>query len=350
MPAHVTTDVKLKQLRDNVAAGRAKLDDYLELPILLFETNRFGEAVETLRHALDLPFGNVERAVLLTALGWYGNAVTGGRDESRALGEQAAALTEGLDTCEALAARAKAQALVADCGWLDDPVRSEEIAASALALFDRVLEADRLPASVDRYELLFESARVNCLLRRFEEGARRCGQALQAASDKYQECNSLVELGTIYRESGRLTEAREAFTRAVRVPDVAPLALVRPYYELGLTERALGKKAEARAKVRKGIDILQSDPALPRRYLPQLFLEEGCVSYELDDIEEAAKSFKAATDSFSVADPLHWSCLLWLARCDYDLGQLEAARTSATLVKQSPVASEEDRASADWLL
>jgi len=147
-----------------------------------------------------------------------------------------------------------------------------------------------------------------------------------------------------------LTEAREALARAVRVPDVTALALVRPYNELALTEEALGKKAEARAKVRKAIDILQSDPTLPRGYLPDLFREDGYISYELDDIEEAAKSFKAAVDSYSAADPRHWNSLMWLARCDYDLGQLEAARTSATLVKQSPVASEEDRASADWLL
>jgi TolA-binding protein len=117
-----------------------------------------------------------------------------------------------------------------------------------------------------------------------------------------------------------------------------------------LTEEEMGKHAEARSKFRKILDFLRSDPSLPRANLPAMLRTLGYISYEMDDVEDAAKSFQAAADAHPAADPLHWSCLLWTARCQYDLGQTEAARANAALVKESPIASRDDRDDADALL
>jgi hypothetical protein len=73
------------------------------------------------------------------------------------------------------------------------------------------------------------------------------------------------------------------------------------------------------------------------------------MSYDLEDFEGGAGAFRAAADSYSLADPFHWTSLLWLARCQFDLGERELAKANAKLVKDSPLATDEDRANADIL-
>lgn len=266
------------------------------------------------------------------------------------MGEEAIRLTEGVNTCEGLVARARAESLVSACAWVDDPIGAERLATSALDLFDRALGSDCLKDRADLFEALWESARLNCSLSRFEEAARLCKQALQTAPNRDRELAGLIELGTIYRESGQLTEARETFTRAIGFRDTVLHGLARPYFELGLTERALGKTAEARAKVRRAIGILESAPNFQATDLADYLRVHGNISYDLGDTEAALRSFRAAVEHYPATDPFHWSSLVWLAQCQADLRQFEAARESAEQVKESLFASSDDRGFATELL
>jgi tetratricopeptide (TPR) repeat protein len=188
------------------------------------------------------------------------------------------------------------------------------------------------------------------LLGRFDEAVARCGQAQGFASDAAEGLDCLVELGIIYRGAGRLTEARKILQAPVTWPGVSPFELLRSYDELGPTERELGKYAEARSTLRKALDILESHPALPRARVPDLLRTVGYVSFEMDDMEDAAKSFQAAADAYPATDPLHWHCLVWTARCQRELGQTEAAKRTTALGKGSPLASRDDRDDAVALL
>jgi len=342
--------IREKELRALVAAHPERVDGYLELASLLCGSGRLHESVQTLRAGVEAPFTGVARATLLTALGLYINATTHDVDEPLALAERALAATEGLATDEALLARAMATSLIASCVSRTDTGRAQEIAAAALSLFNPILDSGALRDESALYDAFLEAAGLNYLLGRFDEAATRCGQAEQFASDTAQRQSCLIELGTIYREAGRLTEARKTLQEAVTWPDASPFELLRPYYELGLTEQEMGKYAEARSKFRKVLDFLRSDPSLPRANLPAMLRTLGYISYEMDDVEDAAKSFQAAADAHPAADPLHWHCLAWAARCQSDLGEIEAARANAALVKESPTASKEDRESADALL
>jgi tetratricopeptide (TPR) repeat protein len=339
-----------RQLRRNVEARSDKLDGYLELASLLFDTSRFEEAVSTLRQALGIPFDNVTRATLLYALGNYVHTATGTSEEPRKLGQQALKLTQGVKTTVASIARAKAQFLVAECVYIDDSSLARQLAASALSSLDQILEEDAIPESGDRLEVLLATARLNCLLGRFDEASRRYTAAFQASRDRMEELYSLIELGTCYREAGRLNEAERVFIDAIAYKDTPPFGLIRPYYELGLIQSDLGKKAEARAKVRKAIDLLQTHPALPRHRLSDLLRSYGEISYDLEDMDEAVRSFQSAVNEYAATDPMHWNSLLWLAYAQRALGQNEDARKNAMLVKRSLAASSEDRAHADALL
>ena len=346
MPNHVTEI----DLRDRVAAQSQSVGDYMELASLLYRTQRFEEAVATLRHGLAGPLQPIDRAALLVTLGWYLTTMTHEVTEPRILAEQAITLIEGIETTEALFVRAKARSLMASCASRGDLDAAMKLASSALCILDEVLKRTASTDAIPAHEALLEAARLNCLLGRFEEAAERCAQAIRTAPDKEQELNCLIELGTILRDSGHLFEARETLNKAIGGFDAPPWALVRPYYELGLTERALGKLAEARAKIRKVIDILQSDPKLPRGYMSEGLRVTASISYGIGDFESAETSFREAVDSYPTTDPLHWNCLLWLARCQCDLGQFDIARTNAQSVEKSQVASESDREDAGWLL
>jgi tetratricopeptide (TPR) repeat protein len=337
-------------LRREISAHSEKPDGYMELANFLFENRRFEEAVATLRQGLTAPLGDVDRAIVLITLGWYINSITWDRDEPQALGEQALALTQGDEAPATLFVRAKAQALISDCAWRAEPVRARAIAESALSLFDRVLRTGSSLDPAALWESYFESARRNCGLGRFEEACKLAEQALRTASDRNQELNSLIELGAFQREAGRLEESRGTLTKAIRVPGAVPFALVRPYFELGQTEAAMGKAAEARAKLRRAIEILQSDPVLPQGYLPELLRITGDVSYDMGDIEEAARLFRAATEAYAITEWPYWTSLLWLAVCQVDLGELGPARINAERVVQSPLAADDQRKQARELL
>src|SRR5262249_1703903 len=162
------------------------------------------------------------RAALLTALGWNVINITDGRDEPLSLGEQATTLLQGMESIEALVAKANAQSLVAECTKNTNPARSAEAARSALSLFERAVDTCQDPDRKMLYGIHLEAARLNCLLGRTEEATLQCKQAQQLAPDEGQRLICMTELGTIYRNEGRLPEAREMFARATKSPGVAP--------------------------------------------------------------------------------------------------------------------------------
>src|SRR5437763_940283 len=90
-----------KRLWAKIAEPSTNVEDYLELASLLFQEQRFDESVETLRRALSIPFDNLARANLLTALAWYTYGAYGTRAEPLSLGRQALGLTEGIHGVEA---------------------------------------------------------------------------------------------------------------------------------------------------------------------------------------------------------------------------------------------------------
>ncbi len=333
-------------LREKVKSGSLDADDYRALASLLCETNRFDEALALLRASLRLHPPNLSRAALLTLLGWYVNDITGDTEEPLSLGEQAAALTEGLETIEALTVRAQAQSLIAECAWNTDSKRAAAAADSALSLLARVTDASSSHNITKMGELHLAAARLNMMLGRSEEAAMRCKEALHVAREPVELVLSLTELGVAYRNSGKLAEAREILAKAVKSSGVVPYVLVRPYYELGLVERDLGKLPEARAKLEKAFEIIDANPAIPRVYIPELLNAISAISYELRDFEGAAKANQALVNICPTSNPLYWRSLLWLAQCQWDLGQFEMARASAEQIVESALAPEADRACA----
>jgi hypothetical protein len=148
-----------------------------------------------LRFAVELPFDNVGRASLLVSLGLYVSTVYGSEEEPLTLGEQAIALLEGGETWHGLIQMGKAQALVADFTWPADRERSERIAASAAAIFDRALQENSALDPSALCEVFFAAIVVKRILGRFEEAIQHCEQTVQAASDRIQSFNGSGGIG-----------------------------------------------------------------------------------------------------------------------------------------------------------
>ncbi len=337
-------------IRRQIAAGPDKPDTYLELASFLFRRQRFEESIATLRQGLAVVSGDVNRASLLISYGWYLFSIAGDVIEPKALGEQALALTQGDDKRETLLARAKAQGLISEFGFGTEPGRAAQLAESALSLFYQVLREDMSAEPTARWEALTDSARLECLLGRFDEALEWAQMALKSTPDKDAEGDSLTELGAIQRQARRFVEARETLSKAIRLPNAAPFLLTRTYFELSLTELALGKAAEARAKLRRAIEIIQDDAAIPKWHLPELLRLSGDISYDMADFEEAARSFRAATEAYAITEPPYWTSLLWLAYCQIELGEVQSARTNAERVSRSLAASDDERKKAIELL
>ena len=348
MPSVIAT-MDEHQLRANINSAHPIVYDYLELASILFETRRFEESVAILRQGLNSQYEPVPRATLLTTLGWYVNGVTRDRVEPRTLAEQAVAITANLESCDAVIARAKANTLLAECAWIDDRAHAEVAAAAGLGLFKRVQTDKCLNDPGASYQVLLELVHLNRLLSHFEIAVKDCQEAVDIAPNENDRVNALIELGTTFRDAGQLNEARDAFKRAITL-NAPPFGRVRPYYELGLVEWDLGKVAEGRAKVQKAIDILESDSRLPRAELPEFLRIFGSMSYDLEDFEVAARAFGQAAELYPESDALHWNSLYWLACCQGYLGRYESATTNAILVRESRLASDEDRAKANELL
>ena len=191
----VKTFSKERELRGKLAAGSLGADDCKDLASILYGMQRFEEAIDVLRSGLKLQFGGPARAALLTLLGWYVNVVTHTTDEPLGLGEEAVAITAGLHTTEALLARARAMALVAVCAW-QNPDYATDMAMSALSLLEGLLRRDGWRDSMatdEAYGVHLESARLNCLLGRFEEAARHCAEALPLAKEENDKLSCLTE-------------------------------------------------------------------------------------------------------------------------------------------------------------
>src|SRR5579883_3478522 len=241
------------ELRSKVAARSENVYDYKELASMLEETFRFEEAISTLRQGLTVPLQDTARAILLTSLAWHLYSIADETAEPIELARQAAELTEGNELCEARAAYASAKALTAEAILQADPESATSIAKTALLLLEDVLATGCPRHPVLASEALIQSARMNCLLERFGEAARRYEQALRSATDASSEFFALTGLGGTYRDDGRLSEARATLMKAVQFRDIPPHWLLAAYYELGLTEMKMGKNAEARAKLQKAL-------------------------------------------------------------------------------------------------
>src|SRR5262249_43495876 len=287
-----------RELREKIAAGSESARDYLALTAFLFEARRFEECLHHLREASLRPLAPIDKANVLIALGWYLIELSHDAREPLELGQQAASLTNGLPSSEALVAQAEAEALIASCYSLAGSPRALEAAESALTLLRRVLDEYPNPGDKILYDVHLQSARLNCLLNRTDDAIAHCEQARELASGRMDTIACLTELGIIYRDRGRLQDAREILFRATMIPGASANDLVRPYFELGLTEQALGELPEARAKLRRAVSILQEDPALPQGHLPHLLRAIGDVSFSLQDLESASEAFRAASQAY----------------------------------------------------
>ncbi len=198
--------------------------------------------------------------------------------------------------------------------------------------------------------LFLDAARLNSILKRFDSAAAQCIAAMGHASSPADKIECLTELGSIYYSSGKLELARKTLSQAVQVQKVPRSTLIRPYSELGQTERDMGKTAEARAKIQTAIELAEQEAVLPPGELGELLRAHGSLSYDLEDFDEAAKSFRGAADHYPETGVFHWSSLLWLARCEADLQHFDPARAHATTVAESLFADVNDRDDARGLL
>ena len=144
--------------------------------------------------------------------------------------------------------------------------------------------------------------------------AKRFDQAQQVIGTKLslfpQPSDPYLLLGLVYREAGQPVEAMRAFERAAVSKDASP----QPHFYLGAQLGRLGRRPEARAQLRRAIQ-LDPNHADALNYLGYLDAEDGVNLQEAKTLIERALAIDP--DNGAYIDSLGWVY--------YQLGQIDQA-------------------------
>jgi tetratricopeptide (TPR) repeat protein len=322
-------------LREKIANRSANPEDYLELAGLLYSAGRADECLEVTRNALRDSLTALDRARLLTWLGWDLGELKKDYDQAISVAEEAIALTDGDGSVEGLTRRALALEMLSESVYRQDPEKSKEVALSSIPLFEQVLASTALSDGL-KYDACRGAGRAYAMTGDSEKSAKLTEEAVRLASNRRMLGLCLSFLAFVQREQGRLEDARGNFAKAIKGWDGRPAELAMAYRELGWTEQTLGKLPEARAKLQKALSIIRETPGLDIEDVPLVTRSIADISFELADYEGAVEGFRSAVDLCSEDDSMHWNGLLWLAAAQRELDQLAAARATLESIVAAP--------------
>jgi tetratricopeptide (TPR) repeat protein len=310
-----------------------------------YSADRFDECLQVLREALNQPLPDLDRARLLTALGWYVSGIRQDFTEAISLGEQAVALAAANDNNRALALQALALMMLSDCFESSDPERSKQTAQAALAMFARARKANAEMSKGLRYDLCVNASRLNGMLGDLDLALQMNKLAFEFSIDVKRRGECLTAQGMILREQGKLDEAREKLRQAIALMDGQseyPLA----WQELGATEEAMGKLPEARAKLQKALSLLREDRPSDLLDRQSVTARIADISFQLGDYEGAAEWYRVLAGLYSPDEPMHWNAFAWESSSRAHIGQFTEAAAILQRIADAMQAPEEERAKA----
>lgn len=219
----------------------------------------------------------------------------------------------------------------------------------AIAGFEQALECDALTPPT-RCSTLLDLGRVHLEAGRLEDALTRLEEAFNLA-DSLEEwetaANAINSIGLVHFVRGQLDEAYEALTEAGKRARAHGIGKVE-----AMTQQNLGTIASVRGEDRQALDLYQA--ALDRyqslglsEYVGPLLNNIGRTHTDLGEWEQASAVFEAATDACVAADDASHATLiqtnrtrLWIAK-----GDLEEAQRSCDLARMAASVHTDNR----WL-
>jgi len=172
--------------------------------------------------------------------------------------------------------------------------RAKQIAANP-ELARQVQEQEKAQKQTASLKQLFDQGQALMDEKKYVEAAAMFDQALPLAKDK----NVPVVLGKLaesYQKAGQYDKALEHYLKAIQIkPEDAPF-----HNNLGNVYAEMGKATEAAAEFQKAAEL---DPAQASRF----YFNYGAVMYNTGKMDEAAGAFKKATEiDANFADAYYW--------------------------------------------
>ena len=166
--------------------------------------------------------------------------------------------------------------------------------------------------------LCLTASRLYALMGQLDEAVEWIRRALAQPLSENERIAPLLELGIIFRRSGRNEEAKKVLEEALHFMLRRARQNPRLYHELGLVERSLGCPSDAKPHFEKALHIVNSDPLLrsDRDYIRTLHLEIAEVCYDLGDYRTEAQIYRDILAIFPQADPSYSTFRLLLARSE----------------------------------
>lgn len=161
--------------------------------------------------------------------------------------------------------------------------------AKALPLLQRALAAESDP--ITRYELHYHCALAYRHQQAFEQSEQAYRAALAQPLLPQLQMGAYINLGSLLKQQGRLSEAIAQFQQAVAIDSSCAVA----YYNLGVAERARGFLEPAIAAYRQAI-ALQPDYA-------EAYQNLGVALFKLGQLPASAAAFSQALRLYDQTNP-----------------------------------------------
>ena len=292
----MVSDARESELRCRIEEGSTDPDAYGLLSQLLYESGRGEEALAILTKTLDLPLTNLQRAKLLTDMGWGVYEPTGKYDQARSLAQNAIVLlAREAESPEVLLARGTAYSLVAHCSAYLDPDAGREEANRGLFLMEQALAAqDQTDDRQLRPIALSEAARLAHAFNKFDQAIEFCRSCLEYEIEELLRLDCLVTLASSLRMTGKPADAERALNEASHYMKPCLPIWPRFYYELGLLQRDMQRLGEAQNTLRRALLAVETNAAMHANldYLEAIHLNLAEISYECGDLQGAAAAYE----------------------------------------------------------
>jgi tetratricopeptide (TPR) repeat protein len=313
-----------KELGSRVEAGSCDFQDYYLLADLLRRAGRYEEIPDLWEKALRQPLTDLVRGKVLVE---QAEALCTSAEDEQCLAQKALdLLSEQPEDPEVLYYRGQALALRA--------LRARNLGNGSgieegRCAFDCLMRSIEHNHDAEQLACAYHWAAILCngLLEDPERAATLCGKYSQMELGGRHRRNCLTELADALRALKRFPEAQQRFEEAARCGDQDPAWEGRLRLQRGLLQREMGQIAEARKSLASALEFIEGhsgwydQPA----YLCTIFFNLAELSYDEHDLKGAASCYEEIGALLPESDPWHWSALVWLGRCTFELEDYDRA-------------------------
>jgi len=328
-----------------ISGASQEAEDYSKLAVERCIAGNYQEAITLYQQAIVLSKTNVIKARVSTELGWlYYEMGELGEGEAKAR-NALSLLSQESETGDVLACRGESESLLAHCLWDANNDAGSEAAGRAIECLDQAIDKTEF---TEKQQAYLDAAIVHYLVGHTRQAIIFCEKCLQCELDEWQRISCLTVQAGALRIDGKFKEAEEVIRETLERARSYKTILPNLYIELGLTQTATNRLADAQLTFQQALAALDGDPYKERKghLYGEVCKNLGALCFEMGKYEEAVVQLKECLRYFAQDDYNYWNALLWLGHSYKSTESDDKARDLFKDLLASPHATGNDKGSA----